>query len=315
MRPPDHLSPEERADFLECQAEHLDLTAQLATREAQLDNGVIDSYDEFAFDDGPLDRGSSAHLSDFAVAVAARLPGLWRAEHHIYPEYRDQFAHTEQVWDLGLVDGVVSEFVLDHAATLHGPDKQRLYIIDRPMRRHQFLVAPLEPEGYQPHHFGRVREPDGIAVPGDPARAAAALTRRLLPRYHLALAALERAAVAEPDPPHRPHAAEPDRRFALVLYADGAVGAPESSVPAEAHDTLYACRFQYQPHEAAFLLPAAYSDTERAVLLQAAVQRLTTQGIGVDFRHAAPAPARSTPRPAPAPLPVLASSPAAPRSR
>lgn len=316
MRPPDHLSPQERADFLECQAEHDDLTAQLAIREAAIENGFIDSYDDFDFDYGPPGSQSATRLYDFALAVAARLPGgTWRAEQHIYREYIDQFEHTSQVWDMGLVDGVVAEYVIDHAATLHGPAGQRLYVIDRPRHRDQFLIAALEPEGFKPHQMDRIKTPDGIAVPADPARAASALARRFLYRYHLALAALELYALKQPEPPHRPHAAEPDKRLTLVLYPDGAVGAPESTVPREVHDLLYIQGFQNSPHQAAFLLPAVYSDAQRAELLLTVVQHLTAQGIGVDFRRADAGPAPVARQPVPALAPARASQPAPSRSR
>ncbi|MDT0382321.1 hypothetical protein RM572_26535 [Streptomyces sp. DSM 42041] len=255
-------------------------------------------------------------LTDFADAVAARLPGgPWRAEHHTYAQYRDQFEHTGQVWDHGLTDGVVADCVIPRAAILHGPVWQRLYIIDRPRHQDQFLVAALEPEGFKPHQMDRIKTPDGIAVPADPVRAAAALSRRFLHRYHLALAALQLYALKQPEPPHRPHAAEPDKRLMLVFYPDGAVGAPESTVPREVHDLLYIQGFQNSPHQAAFLLPAAYSDAQRAELLLTVVQHLTAQGIGVDFRRAEAGPAPTAPRPSPALVPPRASQPAPSRSR
>ncbi|MET9556824.1 hypothetical protein [Streptomyces sp. NPDC006645] len=130
-------------------------------------------------------------LSGFATALAARLPGTWTNHYHQHTAYREQFALGNRVWDLGHVHWAVSEFVLRHDAQLNGSHGQRLYVVERPLRTDQFLVTPLQPR-IEFHHFHGVDEPNGIAVPGDPARAAAAVTRRLLPRYQHALAAVRR---------------------------------------------------------------------------------------------------------------------------
>ncbi|MEV8351857.1 hypothetical protein ACFVTT_24335 [Streptomyces niveus] len=128
-------------------------------------------------------------LSGFAAALAVRLPGTWTSHFHQHATYRDQFALGNRVWDLGHVHWAVSEFVLRHDAELNGPHGQRLYIIERPLKPGQFLVAPLQPS-VEIDYFDDVDEPNGIAVPGGPARAAAAVARRLLPRYQHALAAV-----------------------------------------------------------------------------------------------------------------------------
>ncbi|WP_043267089.1 hypothetical protein [Streptomyces sp. CT34] len=47
-RPP-NLTDEEWADYRQCQAEHDDLLSQVADREAQIEHGWIDSYDEYEF--------------------------------------------------------------------------------------------------------------------------------------------------------------------------------------------------------------------------------------------------------------------------
>ncbi|MEV4449518.1 hypothetical protein [Streptomyces mirabilis] len=66
---------------------------------------------------------------------------------------------------------------------LHGPADQGLYATDRPRYPHQFVVAPLAPDSthIKPHHFAGVEEPNDIAVPKDPARAAARVTRGYCP--------------------------------------------------------------------------------------------------------------------------------------
>lgn len=147
-------------------------------------------------------------LSGFADALAARLPGTWTSRYHQHTAYREQFALANQVWDLGHVHWAVSEFVLRHDAELNGPHGQRLYVIDRPLKTDQFLVAPLQPS-IDISYFDDVDEPNGITVPGDPPRAAAAVTRRLLPRYQHALAAVRRHAqppAAQAVPPPKPAA-------------------------------------------------------------------------------------------------------------
>ncbi|TXL84189.1 hypothetical protein [Streptomyces sp. IB2014 016-6] len=132
---------------------------------------------------------SPTDFGAFAAALAARLPGTWTSHYHQHTVYTQQFALSNQVWDLGHVHWAISEFVLRHDAELNGPHGQRLYVIERPLKPGQFLVAPLQPSTTI-SYFDDVDEPNGIAVPGDPPRAAAAVTRRLLPRYQLALTAV-----------------------------------------------------------------------------------------------------------------------------
>ncbi|MDT0438718.1 MULTISPECIES: hypothetical protein [Streptomyces] len=229
-------------------------------------------------------------LAAFAAGLAARLTGTWTSEYQCHAQYADQFPRTEQLWDTGHVDYVVSQYVLTHDAVLHGPADQRLYVADRPRYLHQFLVAPLTPDSthIKPHHFAGVEEPNGIAVPKDPARAAARVARRLLPRYVEALQAVLNNAAYQAQPPHRPQPPQVDQILTLTLYSDGALGAPDENVPVDARMTLYAFGFQYDPHQAAFLLPAAYGETGRALRVHAVVQQLTAKGIGVNLRQSAP---------------------------
>ncbi|MGW7005915.1 hypothetical protein ACWGCW_24690 [Streptomyces sp. NPDC054933] len=226
-------------------------------------------------------------LSAFASALAGRLPDDWTSEYHRHAQYKDQFATAEALWDTGHVSYIVSQYVLGHHAVLHGPDDQQLYVADRPLYRHQFVVAPLEPDGngIKPHHVAGVDEPNGLAVPNDPARAAAQVTRRLLPRYQTALDAVRRNAALQPEPPHRPGPPQVARVVTLTWYEDGALGTPYGSVPEDARTTLYTLGFQYHPHQAAFLLPAAYGEDGRALRVQALVHQLAHKGIGVNLRH------------------------------
>ncbi|MFD7017516.1 hypothetical protein [Streptomyces sp. NPDC059928] len=241
-------------------------------------------------------------LAAFATAVARRLPGTWTSEYHRHVAYADQFSTVERLWDHGHVNHVVSEYVLGHDAVLSGPDDQQLYLADRPLFPHQFVVAPLEPDSAEikPHHFVGVVEPNGIAVPNDPVRAAAQITRRVLPRYEHARHAVRFNAQEQPEPPHRTAPQQVSQVVTLTWYDDGALGAPYGSVPEEARMTLYAFGFQYLPHQAAFLLPAAYGEDGGALRLQAVARRLAEQGIGVNLRHTAPAAGPALPPPKPA---------------
>lgn len=200
------------------------------------------------------------------------------------------------IWDWGPAHSAPQDWPLHHVVLAHGPSGQQLWIARRPRHARQFLVAPLKPAEAEPHHFRHAIEPHGISGPDDPIRAAVQVTRRVLPLYTRALTAVRDAARAEPDPPHRAAAREVSDTVTLVWYPDGVVGAPYASVPAAARAVLFAARFQYDPHQAAFVLPLGYSPEARAMMLQQVVQRLTADGIGVDFRQAT----ICTRRPAPA---------------
>lgn len=249
-----------------------------------------------------------ADLASFADALAARLPGDWHSTYRQHGEYSGQFPLDDEVWDVGHVHWAVGVFVLGHDAQLSGPDGQRLCVIDRPLHRDQFLVAPLTPdEGLMPHHFARVKEPNGIKVSNDPRRAAVSVSRRLLPRYRSALAAVRDYAQVQPDPPLRPAPPEVDQVLTLTRYADGAFGTPYATVPAQARTTLYVHGFQYHPQQGAFLLPAAYGEASQALRIQAVAQQLAGHGIGVNLRHSpppAPAPALNTRAALPGSTPV-----------
>lgn len=109
-------------------------------------------------------------LSAFATGLAERLPGVRTSGYQRHARYEDRFPRTEQLWDAGHVDYIVSQYVCAHDAVLHGPAHQRLDVTDRPRYPHQFVVAPLAPaeRHIKPHHFDAVEEPNGIAVPKAP---------------------------------------------------------------------------------------------------------------------------------------------------
>lgn len=226
-------------------------------------------------------------LSAFTTGLAARLPGPWTSTYQHHTSYKDQYRTTNQLWDSGHVDYVVSTYVLPHEAVLHGPEAERLYVTHRPLYPHQFVVAPLEPQGVglKPHHFYGVEDPNGIAVPNDPARAAARVTRRVLPRYEQALHKVLHNAATQPEPPHRPAPPQVSQVLTLTYYDDGALGVPYKSVPPGARMALHAHGFQHHPNQAAFLLPAAYGEDGRALRVQALTRKLAAQGLGVNLRR------------------------------
>ncbi|MFE4054962.1 hypothetical protein ACFXP3_01410 [Streptomyces sp. NPDC059096] len=245
-------------------------------------------------------------LSAFARALAARLPDRWTSTYDRHAPYKDQFETSRGLWDSGHVAAVAHQYVLGHHAILHGPDGLQLYVADRPLRRRQFVVAALEPEGHgiRARHFTEVDDPSGIAVPDDPARATAQVTRRLLPRYQAALNTVRHNAATHPEPPHRPGPPQVARVVTLTWYEDGALGAPYESVPEDARMTLYSLGFQYRSLQAAFLLPASYGEDGRALRLRALTHQLAEKGIGVNLRHAttpAASPTATSTRPPVAP--------------
>ncbi|MFF9016589.1 hypothetical protein ACF09C_26915 [Streptomyces sp. NPDC014870] len=172
-------------------------------------------------------------------------------------------------------------------------------------------MAPLEPADprVKPHHFAGVEEPNGIAVPNQPARAAAQVVLRLLPRYQHALDTVLRNAAVQPEPPLRPGPPQVADVVTLTWYEDGALGAPYKSVPEDARTAFYTFGFHYDPHQAAFLMPSPDGHDGLALRLRALVHHLAQKGIGVNLRHTI------TPTTTPARLPVPAPAIAAATAR
>lgn len=75
--------------------------------------------------------------------------------------------------------------MLQRDAVLTSDCGAELVVVDRPLRRHEFLVAALAPQGI--NVTDAVKAPDGIVVSADPARAASAVADRLLPQYEQAV--------------------------------------------------------------------------------------------------------------------------------
>ncbi|AJC55060.1 hypothetical protein [Streptomyces sp. 769] len=220
-------------------------------------------------------------LASFARHLADRLPGTWSSSYHRHASPRDQADLGQRVWDIGTVLWAVTEISLEQDAVLTGPDEQQLFIVHRPHHPRQFLIAPLAPGGFADHHFEEAAEPNGIAVSDDPARAAAAVTRRLLPRYAGALDAL-RTAAARPDPPPGP--AQIPGVVQLSWNADGTVTTPMSHVPVDVRHVFFLHGFQYRPTRGNFVLPA-YGHSAQALRIQAVASHLGDRGIGVRLRN------------------------------
>ncbi|MGW2917774.1 hypothetical protein ACWDBF_07905 [Streptomyces angustmyceticus] len=228
-------------------------------------------------------------LESFATALADELPGQWRSEYHRHAQYSDQFPLAEDVWDMNMVSGAIADIVLEHDAVLTRDDGTRLYVIGRPRHSDEYLVAAMAPPGFAPEAFRGVREPDGIAVPDDPFRAADDIMVDLLPRYDKALAQVRHDA-AHPAPPPRATAPAPER-VVMTWFGDGLLAAKSESQ--EAATALHSSGFTWDPREMAFVLSG--DDTaHQARCVREAGERLANHDIGVIMRHPPSRPALET---------------------
>ncbi|ALO96689.1 hypothetical protein SHL15_5625 [Streptomyces hygroscopicus subsp. limoneus] len=234
-------------------------------------------------------------LASFAIALADELPGNWTSEHQTHTQYPDQFARAEQVWDMNLVAHAIAEHVLDQDAVLTRDDGTRLYVIARPRHGEEFLVGAMAPAGIRPEAFRTVREPDGIAVPDDPARAAEDITTDLLPRYDKALAQVHDNAA------RMSAASAPELVVITMTGRDFHVTKPERP---EAAQILTDNGCIYDQDQDVFVLPGE-DTTGQAQAIQRAAAQLDRLGIGVSVRLPPAKPALET-APVPAPAPTAA---------
>ncbi|MFE4514046.1 hypothetical protein ACFRMQ_07590 [Kitasatospora sp. NPDC056783] len=128
-------------------------------------------------------------MAAFTQALALRLPGEWVADVMDLPTTTARTTLHDRLWDLATADWALGEFRYTSAGVLRGPAGRELLVLPRPVpHAGQYIVAPL-----LPMVFGRTTDdvehlsPHGITVSPDPARAAAAVTGRLLPRYNRAI--------------------------------------------------------------------------------------------------------------------------------
>ncbi|MDX3099094.1 hypothetical protein PV417_32120 [Streptomyces sp. ME19-03-3] len=126
-----------------------------------------------------------ADPAEFAMELSARLPGSWAVALHEHGADEGQIPLSEQVWDYGHVSWALSEFTSYRSAVLTSDSGIELLVTDRPLRKHEFLVAAFEPRGSGLDTI--TKTPNGIVVSNDPVRAASRVTTRLLPRYQEAV--------------------------------------------------------------------------------------------------------------------------------
>ncbi|MFJ9033617.1 hypothetical protein ACIRQP_34965 [Streptomyces sp. NPDC102274] len=238
-------------------------------------------------------------LESFGIALADELPGHWHSTYHRHAEYADQFPLADDVWDMNLVSAAIADIVLEQDAVLTRDDGARLYVIGRPRHDEEYLVAAMAPSGLGPEAFRGVREPDGIAVPDDPARAAKDVTSDLLPRYEKA-AALVQHNVDHPAPAPLSPAPEPER-VVMTWYGDGLLAAKSTSQ--EAARALHENGFTWDPSEQAFVLSGDDTAHQARCVREAGAQ-LARHDIGVIMRHPPSGPGLQTTAAQPAPAPT-----------
>ncbi|MBP5861435.1 MULTISPECIES: hypothetical protein [Streptomyces] len=251
-------------------------------------------------------------LESLAHGLCHRLPGEWASHVTGFADPDSQLDFFDDLWDNASLASAWMQFRVPRAAILTRPDRLELVVIDRPLHRGQVLVGALSLHGITHDYFGDDNAPHAIAVPSEAVRAAHTVSRRLLPAttrppnasgthariphrpvrlHHRPRPAPAWAVVpkarrlpssqeppverTQPEPLHRLPAPEVAHTLTLSWYPDGVVGAPYRSVPEDAR-MVFGCRFQYSPHESAFVLPTSYSTSDRAVLIQTAVRLLTS---------------------------------------
>ncbi|MFF2657350.1 hypothetical protein ACFVUH_08285 [Kitasatospora sp. NPDC058032] len=133
---------------------------------------------------------TTAHqgLAAFTEALAARLPGRWTPSTTTLTTSAARNAVHDRLWDLAHASWALQTFVYERGGLLRGPGGRELFVLPRPHpHTGQYIAAPLLPEVLGSAYDHQALAPHGIAVGADPARAAAAVTDRLLPRYEQAL--------------------------------------------------------------------------------------------------------------------------------
>ncbi|KUN02145.1 hypothetical protein AQI95_29180 [Streptomyces yokosukanensis] len=70
MQRPPNLTDEEWADYRQCQADEDSVLAQVADHEAQMETGLIDSYEEYEFNGEPPSRSNPEPYAPAGPALA-----------------------------------------------------------------------------------------------------------------------------------------------------------------------------------------------------------------------------------------------------
>ncbi|MGE7384240.1 hypothetical protein ACQKM2_01885 [Streptomyces sp. NPDC004126] len=236
-----------------------------------------------------LPDDDSRDVESFATVLSEELPGNWTVHHHQHQRHEDQFLHAEEVWDLNDVAAALAEYALGADAHLLRDDGTRLYVTLHPQHEEEFLVAAMAPSGVAPEAFDGVREPDGIAVPADPERAARAITADLLPRYDVALAQVRHNAMNPPQP--LPAPGTQPQQVVMTWLENGSLAAVTTARPAA--EALVSEGFVWDTAANAYVISG---DDTRAQghAVQAAGARLARLGIATVLRAAARPAAEAT---------------------
>ncbi|MGW5679698.1 hypothetical protein ACWEV4_32260 [Streptomyces sp. NPDC003860] len=227
------------------------------------------------------DQDHDHDVEGFATVLAGELPGDWTVEYHQHASRSEQMARAAAVWDLNLVADAVARHPLRHDAILTRDDGVRLYVTGRPQHEDDFLVAAIAPASMPPEAFRGVREPDGIAVAGDPFAAADAVTTSLLPRYQAALAQVQ------------DNAARLDSRPPVTLTWVGADLHATASVSDAVRTVLV--EHGFVPSGTGQVLVLAGDDSAvQARAVRAVGAQLASLGVHLALRHPAPRPGLDT---------------------
>lgn len=248
------------------------------------------------------DPAPDTGLGSFAAVLAGELPGTWTSDYH--PDRGGNNDHgdlTADVWDMNEVADVIAKHTVDHCAVLTRDNGTRLFVADPLGHGEGYLIAAMAPQEAPVEAFRGVREPDGIAVAGDPFSAAEDITHDLLPRYDKALVLVRHNAARLAAPP----AAELEP---VVMTWSGdalVVEAPERPDIAQAL-TDHGFTIDADRADKDIFVLSGDDSARQAASVRAAGQRLSELGIGVVLRHPPARPALDTTAAAP-PTPPLRS--------
>ena len=92
---------------------------------------------------------SRTDASAFATALAQHMPGQWYRKYEGFPPPRNHRLIADR-GSAHSAHSAVKDFPDAPIPLLEGPDDAQLCVIERPRYPRQYLVAPLEPEGFKP---------------------------------------------------------------------------------------------------------------------------------------------------------------------
>ncbi|WP_433549133.1 hypothetical protein ACQPZG_31775 [Streptomyces sp. CA-294286] len=238
------------------------------------------------------DAPAITSLIDFSAQLASRLPGAWSVQYH--PHAPDSYPLDNAVWDCGNIHWLTGNFDLGGHVELNGPGEQCLAVFAHPYAA-KFAVSPIVP-AVTHHHLRYAEAPNGITTATDPARAAATVARRVLPRYQGALAAIRHGAQLHPERPLPPEPPRVSDAVTFTAQPDGWIGTRSDTLSPEVRDVLYTYGFvdSVRKRELVTLVAVDANGRSGADRVQAAAHALGAIGIGVNLRYSA-APARPLP--------------------